>query len=613
MSRSAADRQTRLTVLVALAANLVIAAAKTVGGLISGSPALLSEAAHSVADSLNEIFLLAALRRSRLPADARHPFGYGKERYFWALLAAVGIFVMGGCFSFYQGLHALRRDDDESPTGYTAGLIVLGVALVAESTSLARALHQARGKTGAAIDPALRTVIAEDSTAVLGVSLAIAGMSLHLATGSVVWESGASLGIGLLPGLRRLPARPERPGPADRGVRRSGAAPRTRGLPDAPERDRQRRRTPHHAPGHALRPGGGPDRPGSRYRQRAGGGGLDAHPAGDVRAVAAGRPGIPGHHERPAAHRSVSAARVARPRGSAEGGCWTAAAAPAPHTREKAVDHDRKRSPQSPLRGAPDGPGGPVLGHADDPGPPGRAAVLRRGPGLVVPPGAPRRRVLRGAPQRHSGGRDLRRVDRVPGRGGLDAVLRGGGRGRGRRPGPGAQRNGGGGAADARQGAWRTGLGPRGRLVRPLGAHRARHLAAAILDDHAHAWLRLRTRNAFDAAIFYGEVLDWASGRPGCCDVSYEGDEVIVRCEGRPLARISSGAVEAAVDPLVRPHWQVQFPVEDVPATVAEAERQGGSLIEERSVLGGGEATLRDPDGALFTVTDVRSPVGAEG
>ncbi|MGW3927915.1 cation diffusion facilitator family transporter [Streptomyces microflavus] len=198
MSRSAADRQTRLTVLVALAANLVIAAAKTVGGLISGSPALLSEAAHSVADSLNEIFLLAALRRSRLPADARHPFGYGKERYFWALLAAVGIFVMGGCFSFYQGLHALRRDDDESPTGYTAGLIVLGVALVAESTSLARALHQARGKTGAAIDPALRTVIAEDSTAVLGVSLAIAGMSLHLATGSVVWEAGASLGIGLL-------------------------------------------------------------------------------------------------------------------------------------------------------------------------------------------------------------------------------------------------------------------------------------------------------------------------------------------------------------------------------------------------------------------------------
>lgn len=131
-------------------------------------------------------------------------------------------------------------------------------------------------------------------------------------------------------------------------------------------------------------------------------------------------------------------------------------------------------------------------------------------------------------------------------------------------------------------------------------------------DDHAHVWLRLRTRNAFDAAIFYGEVLDWASGRPGCCDVAYEGDEVIVRCEGRPLARISSGAVEAATDPLVRPHWQAQFPVEDVPVTVAAAVRQGGLLVEERPVPGGREATLRDPDGALFTVTDARGPVGPE-
>ncbi|MEU3055099.1 cation diffusion facilitator family transporter [Streptomyces griseus] len=198
MAGSAADRRTRLTVLVALAANLVIAAAKTVGGLASGSPALLSEAAHSVADSLNEVFLLAALRRSRRPADARHPFGYGKERYFWALLAAVGIFVMGGCFSFYQGLSALRRGDHDPPEGYTAGLIVLGVAFVAEATSLTRALHQARGEKRGALDPALRTVIAEDSTAVLGVTLAMAGMGLHLATGSVVWEAAASLGIGLL-------------------------------------------------------------------------------------------------------------------------------------------------------------------------------------------------------------------------------------------------------------------------------------------------------------------------------------------------------------------------------------------------------------------------------
>lgn len=91
MSLPKSDHRTRITVLVALAANLVIAAAKAVGGLLSGSPALLSEAAHSVPDTMNETFLLAALRRSRRPADAHHPSGYGKERYFWSLLAAVGI------------------------------------------------------------------------------------------------------------------------------------------------------------------------------------------------------------------------------------------------------------------------------------------------------------------------------------------------------------------------------------------------------------------------------------------------------------------------------------------------------------------------------------------
>ncbi|CAL9657170.1 cation diffusion facilitator family transporter [Streptomyces griseomycini] len=187
--------------LVALAANLVIAAAKAVGGLAAASPALLSEAAHSVADSLNEVFLLAALRRSRRPADRRHPFGYGKERFFWSLLAAVGIFVMGGCFSFFQGVEALRGGGEEDLNGYVAGLIVLGVALLAEGGSLLRALYQVRkqGDRGRGLrDPALRTVIAEDGTAVLGVTLAAAGMVLHMTTGQVVWEAAASLAIGTL-------------------------------------------------------------------------------------------------------------------------------------------------------------------------------------------------------------------------------------------------------------------------------------------------------------------------------------------------------------------------------------------------------------------------------
>nr|WP_229816012.1 cation diffusion facilitator family transporter [Streptomyces lucensis] len=194
------DRHTKVTVLVALAANLVIAVAKGVGGVLAGSPALLSEAAHSVADSLNEVFLLAALRRSRRPADRRHPFGYGKERFFWSLLAAVGIFVMGGCFSFFQGFEALRQGAEEELSGYVAGLIVLGVALVAEGVSLLRALHQVRRQGGLAglRDPALRTVVAEDGTAVLGVTLALIGMALHMVTGQVVWEASASLAIGVL-------------------------------------------------------------------------------------------------------------------------------------------------------------------------------------------------------------------------------------------------------------------------------------------------------------------------------------------------------------------------------------------------------------------------------
>ncbi|CAL9348457.1 cation diffusion facilitator family transporter [Streptomyces sp. NPDC090994] len=184
--------------LVALAANLVIAVAKAAGGFVAGSPALLSEAAHSVADSLNEVFLLAALRRSRRPADRRHPFGYGKERYFWSLLAAVGIFVMGGCFSFYQGVEALRTGAEEELSGYVAGLVVLGVAFLAEGASLLRALHQVRRQGGGLSDPALRTVVAEDGTAVLGVTLAMIGMALHMVTGQVVWEASASLAIGAL-------------------------------------------------------------------------------------------------------------------------------------------------------------------------------------------------------------------------------------------------------------------------------------------------------------------------------------------------------------------------------------------------------------------------------
>src|SRR6195952_5619232 len=95
------------TVLLAGSANLAIAVAKLVGGLISGSTAMLAEAAHSFADTLNQIFLMAALKRSQKPARVRTPFGYGMKRYFWSLIAAVGIFVLGAGYSIFEGIKAV--------------------------------------------------------------------------------------------------------------------------------------------------------------------------------------------------------------------------------------------------------------------------------------------------------------------------------------------------------------------------------------------------------------------------------------------------------------------------------------------------------------------------
>ncbi|MEU6374843.1 VOC family protein [Streptomyces sp. NPDC046909] len=115
----------------------------------------------------------------------------------------------------------------------------------------------------------------------------------------------------------------------------------------------------------------------------------------------------------------------------------------------------------------------------------------------------------------------------------------------------------------------------------------------------APTFIRLHTRDAFDAAIFYGEILDWASDRPGCCEVKYEGGEVVLRSQGEVVARIESGALEAAPDPTIRPHWQVHFAVTDVEACARAAEREGGSVLSK----GADEAVLRDPDGARFTVT----------
>lgn len=134
-------------------------------------------------------------------------------------------------------------------------------------------------------------------------------------------------------------------------------------------------------------------------------------------------------------------------------------------------------------------------------------------------------------------------------------------------------------------------------------------------SGHAPAWLELRTRDAFESAIFYGEVLEWATGRAGCCEVSYEKDQVVLRQGGEAVARLDSGPVEAAAySPYTRPRWHVHFRVAALEAAVEAAEALGG-----RTVSDPGESpterwvSLRDPDGALFTLTASREADGGSG
>ncbi|MEV4431669.1 VOC family protein [Streptomyces sp. NPDC049555] len=121
----------------------------------------------------------------------------------------------------------------------------------------------------------------------------------------------------------------------------------------------------------------------------------------------------------------------------------------------------------------------------------------------------------------------------------------------------------------------------------------------------APAWLELRTRDAFAAAMFYGEIFEWAVERPDRCEVRYEDDAVTVESHGRTVACLRGGAVEADPDPRIRPRWHVYFRVEDVEKAVEAALAAGGALVSEPAHSRAGRAaTLRDPEGGLFTITD---------
>lgn len=195
------------TIWFALVANGLIAIAKVVGGVLGGSSALLAEAAHSLADTTNQVLLLVSVKLGKKPPDEEHPFGHGKERFFWAFVVAVSIFVAGGVFSIGEGVYTLLGEDEESSFGITIGVLIF--AVVAEGIALGRAIqhlrHEARaeGKPFFAHireskDPTPKVVLFEDSAAVGGVLIAIGGVLLAHFTGNHAWDAIAAICIGVL-------------------------------------------------------------------------------------------------------------------------------------------------------------------------------------------------------------------------------------------------------------------------------------------------------------------------------------------------------------------------------------------------------------------------------
>jgi cation diffusion facilitator family transporter len=201
------DSESILTVLVALGANVLVALAKSVAAVVTGSASMLAEAAHSWADSGNEVFLLIANRRARRPADAAHPFGYGREAYVWSLFAALGLFVAGGAVSISHGIEGLSHP--QPADDFLVGYIVLAVSFVLEAVSLRQSVRQARREAKlmrrdlidhflATSDPTLRAVFAEDTAALIGLVIAAAGLGAHEATGSTIPDAVGSILVGLL-------------------------------------------------------------------------------------------------------------------------------------------------------------------------------------------------------------------------------------------------------------------------------------------------------------------------------------------------------------------------------------------------------------------------------
>lgn len=195
-----------ITVYGAMAANLLIAIAKFVAAFFTGSSSMLSEAIHSVVDTGNQTLLLLGIKRSAKPPDDRHPFGYGQEIYFWALLVAMLLFSIGGGVSLYQGVVHIRHPEPiREPVWNYA---VLGIAFLAEGAAWIIAVRE-MGKTKKpeeswfrtfrrSKDPAVFVVVAEDTAALLGIVVAFLGVMLSVRLGAPWIDGAASVVIGVI-------------------------------------------------------------------------------------------------------------------------------------------------------------------------------------------------------------------------------------------------------------------------------------------------------------------------------------------------------------------------------------------------------------------------------
>jgi cation diffusion facilitator family transporter len=202
----AGDGHGTRAVVAALLANLGIAVAKFVGFLLTSSASMLAESVHSVADSGNQVLLLVGGKRAQRAATAEHPFGYGRERYFWAFVVAVILFSLGGMFATYEGIQKIRNPHELESV--TVAIVILLVAIVLEGLSLRTAVVEAvkvkdpqlgwwsfirRAK-----QPELPVVLLEDSGALIGLVLALSAVSVAHVTGDAVWDGVGTLCIGLL-------------------------------------------------------------------------------------------------------------------------------------------------------------------------------------------------------------------------------------------------------------------------------------------------------------------------------------------------------------------------------------------------------------------------------